>query len=103
MPIPPLPPQDNTFEFFNNTVNTAKNNLANITNDLVATGGMNSDAALKIAEIQMEMAKAVALAGIAQQLSAIVQQMDHVSTPGSSIRYGLEPLADAIKSLKEDS
>jgi hypothetical protein len=89
--------QDNTFKFFNDTVNTAKGNLANIVTGLGKNGGIDVDTGLRVAAIQMEMAKATAIMAVAQQLAVIAQNLNGVSTPGQSIRYGMAEVAEAIK------
>lgn len=74
-----LPSQDNTLEFFNSTINTAKNNLTNIVNGLDASGeGVNADIGLRVAAIQVETAKAIGLAMVTQQLAEVAQAVKNL-------------------------
>lgn len=87
-------PDQGPTEFFNKTLNMANANLEQIVEGTRDTP--NLDVALKAAEIQVEMAKAVGLVMIAQAIQA-------TSTPGQSIRYGMEPLTNAVQALADNA
>lgn len=79
-------------EFLTEALNAAKNNVGEAITR-AERSGLTSDKLLRVAEIQAEMAKATALAMIAQALNG-------VATPGQSIRYGMADVAAAISKIQ---
>jgi hypothetical protein len=90
---------DNSVDFFNESINVAKRNITEVVDGLGQR--MNAETALRIAEIQVEMAKAVAIVMVSQQLAVIGRNLDGVASPGKSIRYGMEQVAASIYGLKD--
>lgn len=75
----------------NDRLNAASANL-----DSIGDRKQSVDTVLKVAAIQVEMAKTMALAMVAEAIHA---HATATSSPGSSIRYGLNDLVEAVKGL----
>lgn len=83
--------QDHAGASLDESISLAKQNLAELSR--VTGGKAKADQLLKIAELQVEMAKVAALVMITQALSGIGQSTGDL---GVHLRTGLEVVAEAV-------